>query len=722
MRWSNILVIFRREVRDQLRDRRTLFMVFMLPVLLYPMLGIGVAQLSVAFEQKPRTVIVVGTEYLPQSPPLLNQKRDGFNPDLFESVDGSEVAHLRVKTEPDSRAWKDPEGRRLRLRSHEADAVFLIPSDIRAQIHADKSISIPTIYDSADERSQLTYLRVDKVISQWKSLIVNNRLKRDRKPASYTEPVRTKPIDIATAEESGGSIWAKIFPFLLVLMSLTGAFYPAVDLCAGEKERGTMETLLISPASRAEIVIGKFLTVMLASMATAVLNLGSMALTGMQLANQFGAIGVGPASKIDPIFRMPTFTAGFWMVLLLIPLSAFFSALCVALAVLARSMKEGQYYMTPLYLFALPLIFATLSPAVELDLFTSLVPITGVALLLKVLMSGDYATARLYFVPVLLPTTAYGAIALRWAVDQFQRESVLFREAERFDLVGWVRHLIRDREPIPNTGAALLCFAFMISASYFTMQLASGFTTTAQILMGQVLFILGPPLLMSLLITSSPRRTLRLRFPEPRFLGLALGLAVAINPLTSELRHNVEHLFPIPELIKQVLAKMFGGLQFGEALLLLGVVPAICEEFAFRGFILSGLEHDYRPRTAIVLSAFLFAFLHVLLSVFHQFFNAALLGIVLGLLAVRSGSILPGILFHLMNNGLALVIGRVSEGKVGSTLTAILYRSQAEGLYHYHWVALGGLASAWLFVILYRGYPSSSEPAAIRADPLAAPG
>ena len=110
------------------------------------------------------------------------------------------------------------------------------------------------------------------------------RLKRDQKTESYTEPIRVKAEDVATAREVGGSVWARLFPFLLVMMSLTGAFYPAVDICAGEKERGTMETLLISPASRTEIVAGKFLTVMLASVMTAMLNLVSMGLTGLQMA------------------------------------------------------------------------------------------------------------------------------------------------------------------------------------------------------------------------------------------------------------------------------------------------------------------------------------------------------------------------------------------------------------------------------------------------------
>src|SRR5208337_363721 len=92
----------------------------------------------------------------------------------------------------------------------------------------------------------------------------------------------------------------------------------------------------------------------------------------------------------------------------------------------------------------------------------------------------------------------------------------------------------------------------------------------------------------------------------------------------------------------------------GTGLLVFAVIPALCEEFAFRGFILAGLQRGHGTGTAIILSALLFGFLHVLLSLFQQLFNAALLGLVLGLLAVRSRSIVPGILFHFINNGLGV--------------------------------------------------------------------
>ena len=135
------------------------------------------------------------------------------------------------------------------------------------------------------------------MLARWRKIIVATRLKRDQKTESYAEPIQVKAHDVATAREAGSVLWSRLFPFLLVMMSLTGAFYPAIDLCAGEKERGTMETLLISPASRTEIVLGKFLTVMLASVTTAVLNLLSMGLTGIQLAHQVGELSAEAARR-----------------------------------------------------------------------------------------------------------------------------------------------------------------------------------------------------------------------------------------------------------------------------------------------------------------------------------------------------------------------------------------------------------------------------------------
>ena len=240
----------------------------------------------------------------------------------------------------------------------------------------------------------------------------------------------------------------------------------------------------------------------------------------------------------------------------MIPLAAFFSAVCLSLAILARSMKEGQYYMTPLYLVCLPLIFLTLAPGIELNLFYSLVPVTGVALLLRALIMGNYDVALRYFLPVMVPTLVYAAIALRWAIDQFQREDVLFREAEQFNLYSWFRHLFRDRQPEPTGGQAILCFALILTSSWFLLQ----YLAFKGVALG-LSAIVGRPARdpVSAAHDGDPAHVEARRGPcgwhgpQPRFLLLAVALVLALNPLVNELRPLVEWLFPISSLVKDAL-------------------------------------------------------------------------------------------------------------------------------------------------------------------------
>src|SRR5262249_4151797 len=291
---------------------------------------------------------------------------------------------------------------------------------------------------------------------KWKQVLREVRLLRRGLPAGFDDPVkiedpqRAKPTE-ELAAEGLFDLLVRVFPFLLVMWSLAGALYPAVDLCAGEKERGTMETLLISPASREEIVWGKFLTIWVFSGMTALLNLFSMALTTSRFSGMLTHEVLRPAAIL-------------WSILLLLPLSAFFSALCLSLGAYARSSKEGQYYMMPLFLVTMPLVFLTLAPGVELNPFYSLVPVTGVALLMQRLMPTSLEQVPwLYFAPVLAPIVLYSWLALRWAIEQFKREEVLFREAERLDIGLWLRRLLREKEALPSAGQAFFCFFLIVA-------------------------------------------------------------------------------------------------------------------------------------------------------------------------------------------------------------------------------------------------------------------
>ena len=143
---------------------------------------------------------------------------------------------------------------------------------------------------------------------------------------------------------------------------------------------------------------------------------------------------------------LPPLASALWLVVALVPMSALFSALCLACAAFARSTKEGQYYLMPLLLVTMPLMMLPMAPGAELNLGNSLIPVTGVVLLLMGLVQGNYAEVLRYVVPVCGVTLVCCHLAIRWAVYQFNQESVLFRESERLDLRRWIVHLVRDRQ------------------------------------------------------------------------------------------------------------------------------------------------------------------------------------------------------------------------------------------------------------------------------------
>ena len=731
MNGRNVLLIFRREVLDQVRDRRTLFMVAVLPVLLYPLMGIGTAQMTAVFTEQPRTVVILGADDLP-NPPLVVGNR--FASAWFRSP--AEAEKLNVITDQKSLANEtdsetmpsqpkaDPslsEARQLQVtiverqqrerelaaaRTEEASpavaglenslidlnqrltaqfdrgpfqVLVIIPAGLGASVarrQTELNERIPTdqaaeaaprpliVLNSADEKSVIAHRRVRDVIEAWERSILKEQLRQSHLPETLTTPIHAADLDVAEQKHVAANVWSKIFPALLVIMTLTGAFYPAVDLCAGEKERGTMETLLICPATRTEIVLGKFLTVLLFSMTTAVLNLLSVGLTGKYMAS----LALSGASSRLGEFALPPVSSLVWVFVILIPLATLFSALCLAMATFARSSKEGQYYLTPLLMVALGLMMFCLSPGTEMQPFYSVIPVIGPGLLLKGLLkaNGPDSDMYLYAIPVLATSIGYSLLALWWAIEQFGSEEVLFRESEQVDLKNWIRHLIRDRGPVPKFSTAGVCFLLIILcqfASWKPFQEAirgmprenQGLFQIQLLMVQQVFTIAAPALLLGFLLTSSLRQTFSLRWPGLFRMLCASVLPFAVHPLMFELLVRLQWFFPpappgIAELMKDLKTT-----DLWLAILAIAVVPAICEEIAFRGFMLSGFQSKGRTTLAVLLSSFAFGLIHMIPQ---QVFNAMLLGIVLGAMCVSTRSLWPGVVYHFVHNSLVVLHDR----------------------------------------------------------------
>ena len=165
-----------------------------------------------------------------------------------------------------------------------------------------KVIAIPQpqlLFNSGKEKSRVAHRQVEHVLDAWKSQIVSGNLLASRVPVNVSKPFDLKPQDVAERRQQQALLWSKILPFVLLIWALTGAFYPAVDLCAGEKERGTLETLLSSPALRTEIVWGKLLTVMTFSIATATLNLTSLGITAKYVVSQLSMLPMPKSANVS---------------------------------------------------------------------------------------------------------------------------------------------------------------------------------------------------------------------------------------------------------------------------------------------------------------------------------------------------------------------------------------------------------------------------------------
>lgn len=731
----NIGLIFRREVADQLRDRRTLFMIAVLPVLLYPALGIGMVQMTVLFSEQLRTVVILGADQLP--PPPLVEGSHFANKWFANPVDAEKLLVITDRT--DDPAGSEPIGRqalaaaekiraplieqrklpppgsdpatdqrRTALRDEIAalfsgsgfQVLLVVPENFREHLDqwrkslkertgADSLLHFPRpmlLQNSADEKSLIAHARVVEVLQAWERQILQAELREANLPESLPTPIHIEEFDLAAKEQLSANLWSKLFPALLVIMALTGAFYPAIDLCAGEKERGTMETLLICPASRTEIVLGKFLTVFLFSVTTALLNLSSLGFTGKYMVSLAG----GGAAKFGDV-SLPAFSSLVWVVVMLIPLSTLFSALCLAFATFARSSKEGQYYLTPLLMVTMGLTVFCLSPAVELQPFYSVMPVMGPALLLKGLLKSDGGgDLILYSAPVLLTSIGYSVLALWWAIDQFASEDVLFREAERFDLRLWVRHLLRDKEPLPTFSEAVFCFVLIMllqfaalkvmQAPFQNVNAESRTGLMLQTLIVQQLAIIATPaLFMGVMLVSNLRKTFLLYLPRLGHLLAAGLLAICLQPLSSALAQAMDWFFPpLPkDLLERLAAMTSGEVPVWLALLAFAAAPAVCEEIAFRGFLLSGFRRTGRTMLAIVLSSLLFGIMHLIPQ---QVFNAALVGLVLGFVAVKTDSLLPGILFHFCYNGLEVMRFRFGARVPTDGGWSLLFSRTGEGL------------------------------------------
>ncbi len=658
MNRRNVLTIVRKELLETLRDRRTLVAMIGIPLLLYPALFVIITQV-VTLQQAKMERQISRIALHETAPTLLRQWLSGL--EQVELIDSA-----------------DPEAA---VRLGQAHAAVTAGPDLPASLETRVSGEVVIDFDGTEPASRHAMERVRDALEEQFDRILEERLAEAGLPRAYIEPIRIESANIATAEKRTGSFLAGLLPMLLVVMVGVGAFYPAVDLTAGEKERGTFETLLSTPTSKLDIVTGKFITVFALAMFTGLLNLGSMTLS---LAYQLVQLPENAGASIFSFDHVSI--ADFGLILLaLIPLAFFICALMMAIAVFARDFKEAQNFVTPFYLLILvPGMIASM-PGVELSAATELIPIANVALLFKAILT-EKASAEAYLT-VFICTSVYALLALVFAAWLFQSEQVILHEDKGFAL-----SLRRDDFPprsAPTIGFSLGVFALVMlilyyPATYFqTREIISGLFITQWVLMA------APVLVLLWWVRIDLRSALFLRAPRPGALLAGLLLTAGGFVLVVQIGLWQSWILPESESIKRMMEELFAA-QEGRSLLLMllaiAVSPAVCEEIVFRGAILSGVRTKLGFGASVLLVGVLFGLFH--LSVYRIVPTAAM-GIVITYAVLRSGSIFTGMMMHFLNNAIGVL---AATKNLPQTSLDWFERIEIQG--QIPWPALAGAAAA----------------------------
>jgi sodium transport system permease protein len=302
-------------------------------------------------------------------------------------------------------------------------AAVEIPAGFDAKLAAGELTTVKIYMYEGELKSGFGAGRLQRFFQRLRDRSVHEHLEARQLPESLARPFDIVEQNVAPPEKVGGAILGGLVPYFVILLCMTGAMYPAMDLTAGEKERGTIETILCSPVSRTHLVLGKFLMVLTASLATAILAIISMSASfGVGKKLVLGLVSKEADAALQITITGKAIASIFFVVL---PIAVFLSAALLALSLFAKSYKEAQSYISPLMIVMVMPAVAALLPGVELTPLLALVPVLNTSLVSKEIIAGTYHWNLI--VVIFLSSSAYAALALAIAVKLFQREDVLFR-------------------------------------------------------------------------------------------------------------------------------------------------------------------------------------------------------------------------------------------------------------------------------------------------------
>lgn len=717
-------LLIRKELRETLRDRRTIITLLAMPLLLYPLMGMVFRFLAIAQAKKDAGAVytlAVGTEEEAQwlqltlnfGQPIVARReaRDAEasressalppGPAQSESAVPNSVKSPAAVPEPPSPHVEVVITEQPELAALE-NMVASLNADLGLQIRVDApetstgqipraDVRMVSCRDSANSREAQRYIE-DRIQAANQMYLLG--IARSANPAIRT-PSRLTHATVPSSQKSRGMLG--LLPLVLLLMTVTGGVYPAIDLTAGERERDTLETLIALPIPRVHLLIAKYVAVFTVTMLTGLMNILAMSATVYTLrmeAQLFGDAGL-------------TLRLAFSLVGIQIVFGLFYSAVLLALTSSSRSFKEAQAYLIPLMLMSIAPGLVILLPGWHLEGVIAVVPLVNMLLLARDVFEGTVQV--LPAAAAVISTLIYAASALVVAAQIFGTDAVAVGSR------GTWSELIRrpvHRLPTATLGVAMMTLTMLFPLYFFCNGVLSRLSDADpknRMLTGAALTVLlfgGFPLLVAVWRRLSLASAWQLTRPRMVVWPGALVLGLAAWPWIYEMVLMTQQ-FGITQIDPSRLAQVQSLLEKWRAVptilivFSLGVIPGVFEELFFRGFLLGSLRTAFRPWVAIVLCGTIFGVFHVIAAegaTPERLLPSATLGCLLSWVAVRTNSVLPGMLLHVCHNSSLLLIARYQEQFAAATIG---------GLHQEHlptsWLVASSVAIiigvAWTFVL-----------------------
>ena len=648
-----IKILFIKEMLDVLRDKKTVIMMLVVPVILYPLIFIVVMQVMAAIsssmeEQNYKIAIeaeddgafqqrLMAKNEKSRDESAVNKEESQDDADTFadydEDAESSETTYTITIVDPES--IDDYE------RALEAEELDVY---VRGTMQNGK-LQYDVYYISSVTNSNYAMNIVMDVFDEYQDELTKSKIEEAGLDVhEILEPVLYENNDTASREQSLGSIMGSILPFMLVISLLMGTMYPAIDTTAGERERGTLETILTLPVTNRQLIVSKFLTVAVIGMISALLNIISMGGIAVYMYKIFDM--QTDAADIDMARFYPAILVG---ILAILAFSLFISAVTMCVTSFARSYKEANNYITPLMLVVLFTGYIGFIPNIELTRTMAMVPVANICLLIKniLVFKIDYMIIAV----VLISNIAYAVFAILFLGKIYDSEAILFSDGK-----GGMQ-LFERRANLQKGGVPTVSDVWFVVALTIVLVLYAGGILQLKFglagVFGTQMILLFVPLAVVLYTKKDIRMTYGFqKTGAAGFVG-AFFVILGMIPINIVVSYILSSLFPAgAESVETMFSTIMGG-NAVSVLFVTAVTPAVCEEMLFRGFIYHSMKARYRVSVAIGITAVLFGIYHMSLI---RFIPTALAGLIFCCVVYKTGSIYSSMMMHFINNAFNVLV------------------------------------------------------------------